>query len=145
MDGTYHTLEHVSACDKALPGDGEAFTPWLDKMRLVLYSEGFWGMERELQSLDDELKGEANKSMRGAVSSLRKYLRGNEGRLNDAERLAAGQPIGSGLIEGACKNLVGRRMKKTGASWRIERANRMARVCSLLYAEQWDTLWKNAN
>ncbi|MCL2710941.1 MAG: ISKra4 family transposase, partial [Planctomycetaceae bacterium] len=59
--------------------------------------------------------------------------------------LAAGQAIGSGLIEGACKNLVGRRMKQTGACWRLERANRIALVCSLLYAKQWDTLWKNAN
>jgi len=43
------------------------------------------------------------------------------------------------------RSVVGRRMKQTGASWRIERANRMALVCSLLYAKQWDTLWKNAN
>jgi hypothetical protein len=139
----YHALEHVSACGKALHGEGEAFTSWLDKMRLVLLSEGFSGMERELQSLEDELKGKSKKakSQRASVSSLREYLRGNEGRLNYAERLAAGRAIGSGLIEGACKNLVGRRMKQTGACWRLERANRMALVCSLLYAKQ----WKNAH
>jgi len=60
-------------------------------MRLVLLSEGFAGIDRELQSLEDELKDEANKSKRGPVSSLREYLRGNEGRLNYAERLAVGR------------------------------------------------------
>ena len=38
--------------------------------------------------------------------------------------------IGSGLIEGACKNLVGRRLKQTGAPWRLSRANRMATICT---------------
>lgn len=143
----YHALEHVAACGKALYGEGESFLSWLDKMRLVLLAEGFAGMERELQSLEGELQGKSKKtkSQREAVTALLDYLRNNSGRLNYAERLAAGQPIGSGLIEGACKNLVGRRMKQTGAAWRLERANRMALVCSLLYADQWNTYWKNAN
>jgi hypothetical protein len=143
----YHALEHVSACGKALHGEGETFMSWLDKMRLVLLSEGFAGMERELQSLQKEFQGKSkkNKSDRKAVESLRDYLRGNSERLNYAERLSAGRPIGSGLIEGACKNLVGRRLKQTGACWRLERANRMALVCSLLYADQWKLCWKNSN
>jgi hypothetical protein len=143
----YHALEHVSACGKALYGDGDPFTSWLDKMRLVLLSEGFAGMERELQSLQEELKGGSKQvqSHRTSVSSLLEYLRGNAERLNYAERLASGRPIGSGLIEGACKNLVGRRMKQTGASWRLDRANRMALICSLLYADQWKQCWKNSN
>jgi hypothetical protein len=76
-------------------------------MRLVLLSEGFAGMERELQSL---LSGKWKKGQREAVAALQKYLHKNESRLHYAERLAKGQPI-SGLIEGACKNLVGRRLK----------------------------------
>ena len=44
----YHALEHVAACGKVLYGSGQTFTEWLDRMRLVLLSEGFAGMEREL-------------------------------------------------------------------------------------------------
>ena len=36
----YHALEHVSDCGKALHGEGETFISWLDKMRMVLLSEG---------------------------------------------------------------------------------------------------------
>ena len=141
----YHALEHIAACGKTLYGEGESFTVWLDKMRLVLLSEGFSGMDRELQLLKKELKGKSNKSKRESVMSLRVYLQGNSERLNYAERLAAGRPIGSGLIEGACKNLVGRRMKQTGACWRLERANKMTLICSLLYANQWKQAWKNSH
>jgi hypothetical protein len=140
----YHALEHVSSCGKTLYGEGESFISWLEKMRLVLLSSGFAGMERELESLLEEFQGKSKleKFRRASVSSLLEYLRGNSGRLDYSERLSAGRAIGSGLIEGACKNLVGRRMKQTGACWRVERANKMARVCSLLYADQWNACWK---
>jgi len=113
---------HFAPSPKALYGEGETFTSWLDKMCLVLLSEGFSGMERELQSLLGTLKGKGKKQklQQEAVESLRDYLLGNAERSNYCERLAVGRPIGSGLIEGACKNLMGRRMKQTRATWRIE-------------------------
>jgi len=54
-----------------------------------------------------------------------------------AERLAASRAIGSGLIEGACKNLIGKWMKQTGACWRVPRASRIATLCAALYSNQW--------
>ena len=36
----YHALAHVANCGKALHGSDQVFTDWLDKMRLVLLSEG---------------------------------------------------------------------------------------------------------
>jgi hypothetical protein len=135
----YHALERVSNCGKGLYGTGQSFKGWLDKVRLVLLSEGFEGIERELSALKGELKGNSKKakSHRDAIESLRKYLSNNSGRLPYAERLEAGRAIGSGLIEGACKNLVGRRMKQTGACWRIERANRIAVLSAAIYADNW--------
>ena len=98
-------------------------------------------MERELTLLKSGLK----ESLIKLVDSLLEYFRGNAGRLNYCERLADGRVIGSGLVEGACKNLVGRRLKQTGACWRVERANRMASICGLLYSNQWENAWKNTH
>ena len=39
--------------------------------------------------------------------------------------LAAGYPIGSGVIEGACKHVIGDRMCGTGMSWETEGAQPM--------------------
>jgi hypothetical protein len=133
----YHALEHVSDCGKALFGSGQAFTDWYERMRLVLLSEGLAGIEREVSTLDN-LDDDKRKSVR----SLLEYLRKHEGRLHYAERLSAGRSIGSGLIEGACKNLIGKRMKQTGACWRLQRANRMATLCAVLYSEHWKYCWK---
>lgn len=57
--------------------------------------------------------------------------------LNYAERLQEGRSIGSGQVEGACKNLIGRRLKQAAARWRVRRLNRMARLCSIMYSQQW--------
>jgi hypothetical protein len=135
----YHALEHVADCGKVLYGTGQSFKDWLERVRLVLLSEGFAGMERELKSL---LQGKLKKAQREAVEALQKYLCKNEGRLHYAERLAAGRSIGSGLIEGACKNLVGKRMKQTGACWKIDRANKIAVLAAALYADNWKIAWK---
>ena len=96
-------------------------------------------MERELLSLKVGLK----ESQINLVDSLLDYFCGNAGRLDYCGRLAAGRVIGSGLIEGACKNLVGRRLKQTGACWRVERANRIALISAVLYSDQWKYCWKS--
>ena len=127
-----HAMEHLSDCGKELYGTGQAFTDWFERLRWVLLSEGFVGMERELLALKD-----LDKDKQKVVESLLEYLRKNRERLHDAERLAAGRAIGSGLIEGACKNLIGKRMKQTGACWRVPRASRIATLCATLYSNQW--------
>jgi hypothetical protein len=48
------------------------------------------------------------------------------------------------MVEGACKTVVGRRLKQTGARWRVRRAERMASLCCMLYGDQWDAYWKKA-
>jgi len=133
----YHGAEHISDCGKVLFGES-ASKDWFERMRLVLLSEGFAGMERELQLLKVGLKASQCKS----VDSLFEYLRSNAHRLPYAERLAAGRAIGSGLIESACKSLVGKRLKQTGACWRLPRVNRIATLCAALYSDQWELAWK---
>jgi hypothetical protein len=137
----FHAAEHISDCGKALYREATASTEWFERMRLVLLSEGFAGMERELSALLGRLK----KGKRKPVQSLLAYLRKNEERLNYGRRLLEGRAIGSGLIEGACKNLVGKRLKQTGACWRLQRANRIAILCATLYSDQWKLCRKNAS
>ena len=87
----------------------------------------------------------AGAPQRTAVRRLADYLRPHAQHLDYRKRLASGRPIGSGCIEGACKNYLGRRLKQTGARWLIPNANRMATLGSLVYADQWTDYWANSN
>ena len=42
----YHAAEHISDCGKVLYRDAADFTEWFERMRLVVLSESFAGMER---------------------------------------------------------------------------------------------------
>jgi len=138
----YHGAENISDCGKILIDGATERKEWFERMRMVLLSEGLSGMERECSSL---LAGKLKKSEREKIESLLEYFRNNAHRLNYAERLATGRAIGSGLIEAACKSLVGKRLKQTGACWRLTRVNRIATLCAALYSDQWEQAWKSTH
>ena len=54
------------------------------------------------------------------------------------EYLAAGYPIGSGVVEGACRHLVKDRMEQTGMRWRIEGAQAILSLRSIYVNGDWD-------
>jgi hypothetical protein len=139
----FHALEHVGAAAKTQFGeDTQQAQQWQDDAREALLTQGHAGITR----LIDETRLLAVRApQRAALSELANYLTPHAERLNYAERLATGRPIGSGMIEGACKNYVGRRLKQTGARWRIPNANRMATLGSLTYADQWINYWDKPN
>jgi hypothetical protein len=137
----FHAAEHIADCGKVLFGEGEESTAWFERLRLVLLSEGYLGMEGELLPL---LKSLPRGKKRKKVRMLLKYFYRNRDRLCYRERLSAGRAIGSGLIEGACKNLAGWRLKQTGACWRRERANKIAVLAALLYSNQWIHAWNTS-
>ncbi|GHT46969.1 hypothetical protein FACS189454_08920 [Planctomycetales bacterium] len=101
---------------------------------MLLLRKGFCGVNAELAK---ECKsGRYDEEQRSAMGSLQKYLFHHRNRLSYAERLFAGRAIGSEVVEGACKNLAGRRLKQTGACWRKEKAEKMTVLCAALYSDQ---------
>jgi hypothetical protein len=101
-------------------------------------AEGYAGIERLIRQARPTAVRAAQWQ---ALDSLLGYVEHQRNHLNYAERLAAGRPIGSGLVEGACKHLFGRRPARLGARWLIPNANRMATRASLLYSQAWDHYW----
>jgi hypothetical protein len=112
----------------------------LNQARTVLLSQGWAGIEKLVS--DQPGAAERTPAVQAAVETLLDYLAPHQHHLHYAQRLAEGRSIGSGQIEGACKNLIGRRLKANSARWRVQRINRMAGLCSLLYSHQWDTYWQ---
>ena len=77
------------------------------------------------------------------MAELAEYFGKQRDHLGYAERLRAGQAVGSGLVEGACKQVIGRRMKQTGARWRVRRANRMATLPCAFHGDTWQPYWRH--
>jgi hypothetical protein len=130
----FHVSEWLGDAARAGCGEGTAEAArWLKEARLATLEDGYDGLCGYVHS---SLEWVANRcGLEEATPGLLNYLCGHRERLNYAQRLARGEPIGSGMIEGACKQLIGKRMKQTGAQWTVKNANRMALLCSLAYSD----------
>jgi hypothetical protein len=58
------------------------------------------------------------------------------------EHLAAGYPIASGVIEGACRTVVNDRMKRLGMRWVFKGAHAMLGLRSIQLSGLWDDFIK---
>ena len=69
------------------------------------------------------------------------YFDGNRSRMRYDEYLAAGYPIGSGVIEGACRHLVKDRLERTGMRWIPDGAQAMLDLRATYLNGEWDEFW----
>ena len=128
----YHASEHLRATAVACNGEGPAAEAWRQARRRTLLRSG-------ASALLTELTAEP-----GDTTDLVGYLWPHVGHTPYRQRLAEGRSIGSGMVEGACKTAIGKRLKQTGARWRARRLERMAALCCLRYGDQFDLYWKDA-
>lgn len=77
-------------------------------------------------------------SKKQAIQKVCGYLKANRERMRYDEYLAAGYPIASGAIEGACRHLVKDRMERAGMHWTIPGAQAMLDVRSIYVSDLWD-------
>jgi len=65
------------------------------------------------------------------------YLENNRSHMRYGEYLAAGYPIGSGVIEGACRHVVKDRMELSGMRWTVDGAQAMLYLRSIYLNGDW--------
>jgi hypothetical protein len=129
----YHASQHVSDAGKGLFGEGTAAArAWLEGGRALLLSDGWAGL---CDHIGATLLKHPGLPGHAALGELTGYFAAHTKRLNYAQRLHAGRSIGSGMVEGAAKNLIGKRIKQTGARWVVGNADAMASLCSLSYSD----------
>lgn len=138
----YHASTYIADAGKALFGEGTAAaTAWLDQGRHSLLTDGWIGICTHIAAT---LAQENTPERHAAVQGLTNYLAKHTERLNYCLRLYQGKSIGSGMVEGAAKNLIGKRLKQTGARWKVANVNKMAELCCLNYSNQWTDYWTAA-
>lgn len=75
---------------------------------------------------------------RETVESAITYYENNRQHMRYDEYLAAGYPIASGVIEGACHHFVKDRMEGAGMRWELEGAQAMLSLRAVYLNGQWD-------
>ena len=97
----------------------------------------------ELGSMIRSFRGKASRDelsrkQRVELEKIFGYFINNTERMDYAQYLAAGYPIASGIIEGACRTVIKDRMERSGMRWVFAGANAMMNLRSVHLSNLWD-------
>ncbi len=106
-----------------------------------------WGKQRrdELdQGRIDELIAELGRHADSceATRKDRDYFSRNRERMRYPEFRAMGLCVATGVIEGACRNLVGGRLKRGGMHWTVNGANAILALRCAVISNRFDDFWE---
>jgi hypothetical protein len=139
----YHATEYLGDLARAgCGGDTATATAWIERAQRALVADGWAGACQFVQEAKGQLSDPA--TLEAEFPRVANYLSGHRDRMMYAARLRRGASIGSGMIEGAIKQLVGRRIKQTGARWKAAHIGPMVELISLGHTEDWDAYWSTA-
>jgi hypothetical protein len=135
----YHASEYLKdAFDAAYPKHANKAKAKFEEYKVVLRDEadGVKKTLRALRHLRSQHKG--NKTIEASVT----YFTNNQHRMRYAEAKSKNFPIGSGVVEAACKTLVGQRLKRAGMSWQHRGGQGILTFRSLIKSARFERAWE---
>ncbi|HVP49763.1 MAG TPA: ISKra4 family transposase [Candidatus Bathyarchaeia archaeon] len=132
----YHAREHLFALLKLIFSPGafsearcREWSGWLDEGKV----------ERIIAAASALLPKKRHD--RKAARTEIEYFKTNSERMRYADFRARGLFVGSGVVEAGCKNVIGARMKKSGARWSVRGANDIIALRCTLASSRFEDYW----
>jgi hypothetical protein len=134
----FHATEHLNTALASVYGEGTAAChAQFGKLRVLLLEDAM-GVEKVIRSLVHLQRVHPG---RGAVATELRYFRKNRHRMRYAGYRNQNLPIGSGVVEAACKTLVTQRMKRSGMRWRPQGGQAILTLRALAQSDRFDHAW----
>ena len=132
----WHVVEKLRIAGAALFGDQTAASQEFVSTRLRQLLEGAVG--RVIGGLKQmmtkrKLRGSISQTFHAAIT----YFTNNQQRMKYDKYLSEGYPIASGVIEGACRHVVGDRLDRTGMRWTLGGALAMLATRTTYLSDDW--------
>jgi len=109
----YHASEHLWEAAKVVYGEGSESTQALGSRWEEALRQGYGeGIQEELRELVSRGR-DRDETLRKCAD----YLETHQSRMRYPQFRQAGWPIGSGVVEGACKDLIDLRFKRKSTRW----------------------------
>lgn len=134
----YHAAEHLGAALAAAYGEGTSTCQErLATLRVVLRDEPH-GVDKVMGALG---RLRTRYPRRQAIHKTLAYFREHRHRMRYADLRAHNLPIGSGVVEAACKTLVSQRLKRSGMRWRHTGGQAILTFRALCQSGRFERAW----
>jgi hypothetical protein len=134
----YHAVDHLSVALGAAYGEG---TPThherLATLRAILRDTP-QGVDKVIEALG---RLRSRYPRRQAIHKTIAYFRAHRHRMRYSDLRAQLLPIGSGVVEAACKTLVSQRLKRSGMRWRMPGGQAILTFRALCQSERFERAW----
>jgi hypothetical protein len=138
-----HACDHLRAAMTAYDGDQsvEGRAEYA-RLRILLRDQpgGVDAVITERSRLARTLGGQRRTARRTRLRSELTSCKNQRDRMAYATYQARGLPIGSGVVEAACKTLATQRLKRSGMRWR-DGKQAMLTIRSLQQRQRWSAAW----
>ncbi len=135
----YHASEHLFAAMEAIYGKGDPRTTTQHVKYRALLRDDEQGVDKVLRHLRYQLRITPNKKTLKAEVT---YFSRQRHRCRYAQLKAENKPIGSGVVEAACKSIVQLRIKRSGQRWDDAGGQAILTFRSLVKSNQFDQAWE---
>ena len=139
----YHAASYLSDLARALfPQEEGKAKEQAEQWCRLLKQEGGAMMLAVLENAEWPARKSA--ALKEQLETTRGYFENNLHRMDYPDYLARGWQIGSGVVESACKTVVGQRLKGAGMRWSVAGAHALCHVRALYRSEkgQWEAFWE---
>jgi len=134
----YHAREHLVDLCKLLFGR--------DLRQLNQYKDRWWDAldEGNIEQIREEAQTHLPRSQpeakeaRAAIA----YFETNQERMRYQQFFEQGLFVGSGVIEAACKTVIGQRMKHSAMEWTVRGANAIAALRCVIQSNRFEEFWE---
>jgi len=134
----YHAAEHRGAALGAAYGEGTPiYQERVEALSMVLRDEPD-GVDKVMGTL---CRLRTRYPRRQAIHTALAYFREHRHRMPYAHLRAQNLPIGSGVVEAACKTLVSQRLKRSGMRWRMAGGQAILTFRALCQSERFERAW----
>lgn len=139
----FHAAEHLSLLAEHLFGkSSKKAGDWYRKTSDILKNREK-GVEKVIRSANYYLsKGKAGGKARAEAEKEIQYFKNNKKKMNYGFFVESGYPIGSGVIEAACKSIVKQRMCRSGQRWSNEGGQPVLDLRAIVKSNRWPLFWK---
>ncbi len=135
----YHAVEHLSRGLAAAYGESSQMYQRQHRRLRHKLKDDSSGVERVIRALRHLRK---KHPLKKGIKRELAYFRKNRHRMNYADLAAQNLPIGSGVIEAACKTLATARMKRSGMRWREAGGQAILTLRSWHQSGDFDRAWR---
>jgi hypothetical protein len=134
----FHACDYLAACAKSPVFVGDDH--WLETQKESLRRGE---SARLIALLEKHAEEEEIADEQAPIRTAHRYFSNRAEQLDYATAREKGLPIGSGLIEGAHRHVLQKRLKLSGAWWERNNLKHMVALRIVRANKQWDAYWES--